>query len=279
MILPGILVEVIVYKFGWIFSGPSGSVGIQAMGLYGITIIGLLLFYKIRPCSMWVLPFSFLPPVFVCYVNDTLNDSQWLTYLYTAWITVSYSIPGILITSAIALVCMIRENRRKERKTGKEQKGSKKEAFLSAAVLAMAFLVIGGIGMVSISRIHMVRREIIKKIDWLSEQKMECVFKLSEVTKFKWDTVAYFKYPISEEEISRKLGADYTGGVDVSEGFVFAYRGRVVHKDIVGIAPGANRPYLGVEGVDNLAVWSVEDAAFKGRKVDDSFYLIKPVIY
>ena len=124
----------------------------------------------------------------------------------------------------------------------------------------------------------MVRRDIIQKIDLLMEQEEECVFKLSDVTRFKWDKVAYFKHPISEEEISRALGVNYTGGTDVMEGFIFAYGGRVVHKDIVGIALGSNHVHLGVE-VDSLIVLSESDAVFEGRKIHDNFYLIKPVSY
>ena len=114
----------------------------------------------------------------------------------------------------------------------------------------------------------MVRRDIIQKIDQLIEDEKEYVFYLSEVTKFKWDKVVYFKYPTSEEEISRALDVNCTGGTDVSQGFVFAYQGRVVYTDIVGIIPGANRVYLSVKG-DSLIVWSKENAVFEGRQFDE----------
>lgn len=290
IILPSILVELIFYKFDWIFYRWPGSRAILIEGavLYGITIIGLVLFYKLRMCSMWVLPLGFALPVLLCYVNDTLNDSEWLTYLGTTLIAMYYSIPLVLVTVVIALICTIRNNKRKWRVAIK-QKGltlqevkewciRKKQSLLSTAILTAVFLSIAVICAVHISRLHMVRRDIIQKIDLLMEQEEECVFKLSDVTRFKWDKVAYFKHPISEEEISRALGVNYTGGTDVMEGFIFAYGGRVVHKDIVGIALGSNHVHLGVE-VDSLIVLSESDAVFEGRKIHDNFYLIKPVSY
>jgi len=290
IILPSILVELIFYKFDWIFYRWPGSRAILIEGavLYCITIIGLILFYKFRMCSMWVLPLGFALPVLLCYVNDTLNDSEWLTYLGTTLIAMYYSIPLVLVTVAIALICTIRNNKRKW-SVAIKQKGltlqeikewciRKKQSLLSAGILTAVFLSIAVICAVHISRLHMVRRDIIQKIDLLMEQEEECVFKLSEVTRFKWDKVAYFKHPVSEEEISRALGVNYTGGTDLMEGFIFAYGGRVVHKDIVGIAPGSNHVHLGVE-VDSLIVLSESDAVFEGRKIHDTFYLIKPVSY
>lgn len=115
IILPGVFVELIFYKFDWIFYRCPGSIAILIEGaiLYCITIIGLGLFYKLRMCSMWVLPLGFTLPVLLCYVNDTLNDSEWLTYLGTTLITMYYSIPMVLVTVTIALICTIRKNKRK----------------------------------------------------------------------------------------------------------------------------------------------------------------------
>lgn len=58
-----------------------------------------------------------------------------------------------------------------------------------AGFVVIAFLTITVICSVSISRKHVVRRDIIHKIDILDEQEIECVFKLSDVTKFRWDKV------------------------------------------------------------------------------------------
>ncbi len=298
IVLPSILVELIIYKMGFVFYRWSGltSAVIEGILLYSITIIGLIQYYRFKICGIWSLIVGFFLPVLVCYVNDTLNDSEWLTYINTIFITLYYSIPMVLVIVIITIIGAVRKNKQryssviKKRKVGdsflskltiqeiEQWCKRKKESLLSAGILAVTFLFLTVICAVHISRIHMVRKDIIKKIDLLMEQEGECVFNLSEVTRFKWDKVAYFEYPVSEKEISRALGADYTGGTDVAQGFVFAYRGKVVYTDIVGIIPGGNRVYLSVEG-GSLIVLTKEDAVFKGRKIDDTFYLIKPILY
>lgn len=91
---------------------------------------------------------------------------------------------------------------------------------------------------VSISRRNVVRRDIIQRIDTLTEQGEKCVFKLSDVTRFKWDEVVYFEYPVSSADISRAAGINYTKSTDLLERFI--YRGRVVWEDVVSIVTGSS---------------------------------------
>ncbi|MCI9184845.1 MAG: hypothetical protein HFG61_08240 [Lachnospiraceae bacterium] len=296
--LPGIMVEIFVY----LWSGGMGGGEDVLFLLNGITIIGLLLFYKLKPCSMWVLPLGFALTALVCYVSDTLNDSvnhsEWLPYFYTSIITVYYSIPWTLLSFTIALALTIRKNKGRWREQIR-QKGWKafffrkatwqdvrvwcfkrKEAFISAGILMAIFLAIAAaaaIGAWSISRKHMVRKGIFQTIDRLSAQEGTCIFKLSEVTGFQWDKVAYIKYPVLEWEISRELGVNDTVGTDLAEGFVFVYQGKVVYKDLVSIMPGQHsRVSLEFAG-SYLTVLKEEEAWFEGRKISDTLYWIKPV--
>lgn len=241
--------------------------------LYFITIIGLIIFYKFRPCNMWILPLGFLLPVAVCYMNDTLNNSEWLTYLDTTLVTIYYSIPFIIITVILALV----HTRRKGKiKSSCFIKLEKSQILKSGAVL-IVFISIVTIYSIFMSSKHMVRRNIIQKIDIQTEQETECIFKLSDVTKFKWDTVAYFEYPVTESQITEELGVTYNGSTDLMEGFIFAYKGRVVHKDVVSISPGnINKARLVFDG-GPLTVLKENEAVFEGRKIDDTLYKIKVV--
>ena len=74
---PGVVIDVAFYKARDMML----SIGIitTVAGIYAITITGLVLFYRYRPCSMWVLPLAFALPVLICYVKDTLDDSEWFT--------------------------------------------------------------------------------------------------------------------------------------------------------------------------------------------------------
>ncbi len=282
IIAPSILIYLVCY----ILPDPE-STRLRDIFSYAVTLVGLIVFYRSRPCSIWVLPLAFALPVLICYVKDTLNDSEWLTYLYTILVTIYYSLPFILLTTVIASVCTIRRNKGKHRHPGprrltlQEVRGwaeRKKGSLLSAGVLTLVFLFIALLSFVSISRRNMVRRDIIQRIDTLTEEGGKCVFKLSDVTRFKWDKVVYFEYPVSSADISRAAGIDYTGGTDLLEGFIFIYRGRVVWKDVVGIAPGAReKARLGVK-CGRLTVLKEEDAVFEGWEERDMFYLIQPVV-
>ncbi len=277
---PGVLVDLVLYTLP-----DSGSIMMIA-GLYVTTIIGVLLFYRFKPCSMWVLPLAFVPPVIICYVKDTLDNSEWLTYLYTILVLIYYSLPLILITFSIAFVSAIRTNEGRKRHfhlrnlTLREVQNwikRKRKLLLSASVLVLVFLCIAVMWSESINRRHMVRRDIIQKIDMLTKVEETCVFKLSEVTDFKWDRVVYFKYPISQADISRSAGINYKRSTDMLEGFIFIYQGKVVYEDVVSIAPGSNdKVSLGFKG-DSLTVLREEDAFFEGWKIRNKFYRIKLV--
>ena len=279
IVTPGILVDLILYRLP-----DSGSIMMIA-GLYAVTITGMLLFYRFRPCSVWVLPLAFLLPVLICYVNDTLEDSEWLTYLYTILVLVCYSLPLVLITFSIAVVYTIRRNKGRNRHfclrklTLREvQDWVKRQRIrlLSAGVLVLVFLCIAVMWSASISRKHMVRRNIIQRIEELTEEEDTCIFKLSEVTDFQWDQVVYFEYPASRADISRSAGINYKRSTDMLEGFIFIYQGKVVREDVVSIAPGSkDKERLEFKG-SRLSVLSEEDAFFKGWKMRNKVYLIEP---
>ena len=258
-----------------------------------ITIIGLVLFYKFRPCNMWILPFGFALPVPICYLSDTLNDSEWFTYLRTGLTTTYYSIPFIIISVTIAIILTIRKYKLKRscsiKRNGwqrflsekltlqevKEEIIRKKPQIFSNGIAVIILLTIAVIYTGYISRKHIVRRDIIQTIDILTEQETECVFKLSEITKFKWDKVAYFEYPVTELQISDALGVTYKDSTDLLEGFIFVYEGRVVHTDVVSIAPGFHdRKRLVVKG-GSLTVLRENEAVFEGRKIDNNLYSIE----
>ena len=281
IIAPSVVIDMIFYEI----SALGESTIIVAIGTYAITITGLVLFYRYRPCSMWVLPLAFALPVLICYVKDTLDDSEWFTYLYTGLVLFYYSLPMVLTTFCIAFVLAIHGNMGRERhfhlrnftlREVRKWVRRKREPLLSAGILTLVFLCIAGMWSVSISRKHMVRRNIIQRIEELTEGEGTCVFKLSDVTDFKWDQVVYFEYPVSAAEISRSAGINYKRSTDLLEGYIFIYRGRVVWEDVVGIAPGsADKAYLGFKG-SQLTVLSEKDAFFKGWKEHDRLYLIEP---
>lgn len=279
---PCILVQLLLYRWS------NFSIIVTGILLYSITIIGLLFFYKFRLCNVWILPLGFVLPVPVCYIQDYLNNSEWLSFLNTALVTAYYSIPFIFISVTIAIIYTIRTHKRKGScsickrflsgnltlREIKEGLIRKKPQLFSAGLLVIILLIIIAICAISINRKHIVRKEIIQTIDQFSEQD-NCVFKLSEVTKFKWDKVAYFKYPVGESEISRELGVTYKSSTDLLEGFVFVYNGKVVHEDVVSIAPGFyDRARLVFKG-GSLIVLTGDEAIFEGRKIHDTLYEIK----
>lgn len=293
-ILLSVLLPNIFVQLWWenLYRWPNVSIISAGIFLYIITIISLVLFYRFRPCSMWILPFGFALPVPICYVRDTLNDSEWFTYVHTALTTVYYSIPFIIISVTVAMIYTIRKYKLKRscniKRNGwqrflsgkltlqevKEAVIRKKPQIFSTGIAVIVLLIIAVIYTQDIYRKHIVRRDIIQTIDILTEQETECVFKLSEITKFKWDKVAYFKYPVTELQVSDALGVTYRKSTDVSEGFVFVYKGRVVHTDVVSISPGSgDRARLVVEA-GPLTVWR-ENAVFKGRKIYDNLYSIE----
>ena len=281
IVAPSVLIDVIFYEMPEL----GESIIIGAIGIYAITITGLVLFYRYRPCSIWVLPLAFALPVPICYVKDTLDDSEYFTYVYTGLVLFYYSLPMVLTTFCTAFASAICRNMERERHFHRRRltlwevrkwAHRKREPLLSAAVLVLVFLCIAGMWSVSISRRHRVRRNIIQKIEELTQEEDTCVFKLSDVTDFKWDQVVYFEYPDSPADISRSAGINYKGSTDLLEGYIFIYRGRVVREDVVGIVPGyADKAYLGFKG-SGLTVLSEEDAFLEGWKEREGLYLIKP---
>lgn len=107
---PGVMIGVNFYKAPYMILSAEGIV--TAAGTYAITITGLVLFYRYRPCSMWVLPLAFALPVPICYVKDTLNANalEGLTYVNTVLVLFYYSLPMVLTTFYIAFVSAIRGN-------------------------------------------------------------------------------------------------------------------------------------------------------------------------
>ena len=105
---PGAVIDVVFYKEPSVILSAEGIAA--AIGTYAITITGLVLFYRYRPCSMWVLPLAFALPVPICYVEDTLNNSEWLFYVITVLVLFYYSLPMVLTTSYIAFVSATRGN-------------------------------------------------------------------------------------------------------------------------------------------------------------------------
>lgn len=286
ILFPCIFVQLLFYK--------SSHLSIIAIGiiLYSITIIGLVLFYKFQLSNVWIMPLGFAIPVPICYIQDTLNNSEWLTYLNTSLVTIYYSIPFILISIIIATIFTTHKNKLEGKSsickrffsgklTWQEVKHGvirKKPQIFSVGILVIALLAITVIFAISLNREQIVRRDIMQKIDQFAEQE-NCVFKLSEVTNFKWDKVAYFEYPVGESEISRELGATYQGGTDLLEGFIFAYKGKVVHEDVVSIAPGFYDNARLVFHGGSLIVLSQDEAVFEGTKIHDTLYEMKLVLH
>lgn len=109
VLLPNIFVQ--LFWDRWLDVSMVGAIIL----LYSLTIIGLVLFYKFRPCSLWILPFGFALPVPICYVKDMMINSEWLTYIGTGLTTVYYSIPFIIISVSIAITLTIRKYKLKRR--------------------------------------------------------------------------------------------------------------------------------------------------------------------
>ena len=110
---PGVVIDVVFYKEPNVILSSEGIAA--AIGTYAITITGLVLFYRYRPCSMWVLPLSFALPVPICYVKDTLDDSEYFTYAYTGLVLFYYSLPMVLTTFCTAFASAICRSMERER--------------------------------------------------------------------------------------------------------------------------------------------------------------------
>lgn len=112
---PGVVIDVVFYKEPNVILSSEGIDA--AIGTYAITITGLVLFYRYRPCSMWVLPLAFALPVPICYVKDTLNANalEGLTYVNTVLVLFYYSLPMVLTTFYIAFVSATRGNMGRKR--------------------------------------------------------------------------------------------------------------------------------------------------------------------
>lgn len=112
---PGVVIDVVFYKEPNVILSSEGIAA--AIGTYAITITGLVLFYRYRPCSMWVLPLSFALPVPICYMKDTLNINEFELFPYdnTAIVLFYYSLPMVLTTFYIAFVSATRGNMGRKR--------------------------------------------------------------------------------------------------------------------------------------------------------------------
>ncbi len=115
---PGAVIDVVFYKEPSVILSAEGIAA--AIGTYAITITGLVLFYRYRPCSMWVLPLAFAVPVPICYVKDTLNVNEFALFPYdnTVLVLFYYSLPMVLTTFYIAFVSAIRGNVGRKRHFG-----------------------------------------------------------------------------------------------------------------------------------------------------------------
>lgn len=89
IVAPSVMIDVLFYEMPDL----GESIIMVAAGIYAITITGLVLFYRYPPCSIWVLPLAFALPVPICYVKDTLDDSEYFTYAYTGLVLFYYSLP------------------------------------------------------------------------------------------------------------------------------------------------------------------------------------------
>lgn len=103
IILPSVFVQ--LYWDSW---SDISAIGASII-LYMVTIIGLLFFYRFRPCRMWILLFGFALPIPISYIGDYLNNSEYLTYVQTGLTTAYYSIPFIIISLTAAIISTIRK--------------------------------------------------------------------------------------------------------------------------------------------------------------------------
>lgn len=111
IVAPSVMIDVLFYEMPDL----GESIIMVAAGIYAITITGLVLFYRYPPCSIWVLPLAFALPVPICYVKDTLDDSEYFTYAYTGLVLFYYSLPMVLTTFCTAFASAICRSMERER--------------------------------------------------------------------------------------------------------------------------------------------------------------------
>ena len=111
IVAPSVVIDVFFYEMPDL----GESTIMVAIGIYAITITGLVLFYRYPQCSIWVLPLAFALPVPICYVKDTLDDSEYFTYAYTGLVLFYYSLPMVLTTFCTAFASAICRSMERER--------------------------------------------------------------------------------------------------------------------------------------------------------------------
>jgi len=120
-ILIGILSPSILIFLFWMTLYLLQSVGIAVeLGLssvtvlYAVTTVGIVLFFKFKPCNIWILPGGFVLPVLIFYILDTLLWYNEWKHLATFLAAYFYSIPFIIISILIALVITLSKKRKSQ---------------------------------------------------------------------------------------------------------------------------------------------------------------------
>jgi len=65
---------------------------------YFITIAGIVLFFKFKPCNVWILPVGFILPTPIWYIYETLFYGGGFKYVLTYMVGCIYAVPFIIIS-------------------------------------------------------------------------------------------------------------------------------------------------------------------------------------
>ena len=125
--------------------------------------------------------------------------------------------------------------------------------------------------------------EIVKAIEYKTGDRSSCTINISEITKFKWDKMAFYTVGSSNIEVSNALGVWYNESTDSMTGLVFVFHGKIVYQEQIPYYPEQPAKlwlWLPVDlGSPNCIVVFPYNAVFIGSKDQDNgkcYYEITP---
>jgi len=77
---------------------------------YIVTIVGIKIFFKFKPCSTWILNVGFILPLSICFIIETLYPSVHY-YEFTILFGLFYTVPFIIFSIIVAFIITLRKNK------------------------------------------------------------------------------------------------------------------------------------------------------------------------
>ena len=131
-------------------------------------------------------------------------------------------------------------------------------------------------------------QKISSKIRSVYNKTEQTIFevKLSDFTDFEWDNVIIYTYPITQKELSKITGINYTKEPDLQSGMIFLKNKQIVYEEVFENdfeSPSCFiiYPFEDINSDNKVKNFLKDEAVFRGEKIyynGENRYILKPLL-